>query len=214
MVRSGISTPNSAMMSNSSRPSSAVERLHGVAAHERFEVQHPPRREDAGQQRSMGVVDRRVLEEQDPRWDLDAGLHDLEHRSATGAVRVPVEQRRLDVVPAAQRPEAVLLVAVQGGLIPKAGPRRIRIVVDLDVVGVVVDRGCGRARAHRCPSITRSRSSHAVQRLVLHAGEQLLGRPGGHLAHQLRGEMGREHRQVEGVPDDDDGDDREQRDPT
>ena len=73
MVRSGISTPNSPMTSNSSRPTSASSALDAVAAHERFEVEHPPRREDPREQRPMRVVDRRILEEQDPRWDLDAG---------------------------------------------------------------------------------------------------------------------------------------------
>ena len=46
-------------------------------------------------------------------------------------------------------------------------------------------------------SVAAARSVAAVQWLVLHPGEQLLGRAGGHLAHHLRGEVRREDGQVE-----------------
>jgi hypothetical protein len=88
----------------------------------------------------MCVVDRRILEEEDPRPDLHAGLDDLQDGPPSGAVGVPVEQRRLHIVPPAQRVEAVLVVPVERELVAEPAPRGVGIVVDGDVVGVVVDR--------------------------------------------------------------------------
>ncbi len=116
-----------------------IERRDAVAPDEGFEVEHAARREDARQQGPVRVVDRRILEEEDPRRHLHPGLDDLEHRSPPGAVRVPVEQRGPHVVPTAQREEAVLVVPVQRGLVPQPTPGRVRVVVDVRVVRVVAE---------------------------------------------------------------------------
>ena len=87
----------------------------------------------------MGVVDGWILEEDDPRRNLDAGANNLEDRTSAGAIGVPVDKSRLDVVPPTQRVEVELLVPIQGRLLPKPAPGRIWIAVDVQVVGVVVD---------------------------------------------------------------------------
>ena len=55
------------------------------------------------------------------------------------SVGLPVEHGRVDVVPAAQREELVLLVPVQRRLVAQPLPHRVRVGVDVEVVGVVVD---------------------------------------------------------------------------
>ena len=104
----------------------------------------------------MCVVDGRILEEEDSRWDLDAGADDLEDRAVAGAVRPPVEQCGLDVVPPAQRIEVERLVAIQARFVPQPLPGWVRIVIDVDVVGVVMHSFSGGGRSHGCPSIDRS----------------------------------------------------------
>jgi len=112
-------------------------------------------------------VDRGVLEEQDPRWNLDAGLDDLQHGATTGAIGPPVEQRWFDVVPPAQRIEVERLVPIQRGLVPEPFPRRIGIVVDAHVVRVVVDGYCRVCRGHGVVPIGRSSGDPAHGLVVL-----------------------------------------------
>ena len=125
-----------------------VQRANAVAADEGFEIEHASRREHACEQGSVRIVDGRILEEEDPWWDLDAGADDLQDRAAAGAVCVPVEKRGLDVVPPAQRVEVERLVPVQRRFVPEPAPGRVRIIVDVHVVGVVVDSCSGGCRGH------------------------------------------------------------------
>ena len=123
------------------RADERVEHLGAEGPHLGLERLHLLRREDPGEQAAMEVVVRRVLEEDGPRRDLDVGLDDLEHRAAPRDVGLPVEHGGVDVVPAAQREELVLLVAVQRRLVAQPLPDRVRVGVDLEVVRVVVDLG-------------------------------------------------------------------------
>ncbi len=74
-----------------------------------------------------------------PGGMLDVGLDQLEDRASARPVRLPVDQRALDVLEAAQREEVVLLVVVERRFVPQPLPDRMRIGVDLEVVRVVVD---------------------------------------------------------------------------
>ena len=115
-------------------------------------------------------------------------LNDLEHRPATGAVRLPVEQRRLHVVPPAQRVEVELLVPVQRRLVAEPGPRR-----DTD------RRRCRRRRGRSGPlmsGVSGSRSPPCSGWFGTPSNSCSVG-PGGHQPRQLRDEMRREDRDVE-----------------
>ncbi len=87
----------------------------------------------------MHVVLGRVLEQDDARRQLEVGLDELEDRALAREVGLPLDEGLLDVVEAAQRVELVLLVPVEGGLVPHALPDRVGVGVDLGVVRVVVD---------------------------------------------------------------------------
>src|SRR5262245_26395911 len=65
--------------------------------------------------------------------------------------------------------------------------------------------------AHAASRGPDARSPATVQRLVRNAFEQVLRRPGSHLALQLRREMRREDRAVHDVTYDDNSEQREQR---
>ena len=123
------------------RPDERVEHLRAVGAHLGLERLHLLRREDARQEAAVDVVRGRVLEEDRPGRDLDARLDDLEHRTAARDVGLPVEHGLVDVVPAAQREELVLLVPVQRRLVAQALPHRVRVGIDVEVVRVVVHPG-------------------------------------------------------------------------
>ena len=72
--------------------------------------------------------------------------HDLEHDPVARDERLVVEEPGEHVVVAAQGPEVELLVVIDGRLVAQALPDRVRIGVDLVVVGVVVDVGDRHAR--------------------------------------------------------------------
>src|SRR4029079_18387873 len=84
------------------------------------------------------------LERDDARRDLEVGPDQLEDRPAAGLERLPVEEARLDVVEAAEGEEVVLLVVVEGRFVTEPTPDRIRVGIDLEVVGVVVDGALAR----------------------------------------------------------------------
>ena len=118
----------------------------------RLDVEHPLRREHPAEQAAVQVVRRRILEQDVPRRHLDAALDRFQHRALARDVGLPVDEAPFDVGEAAQRVEVVLLVVIERALIAEATPDRVRIVVDLEVVGVVVHvrsfgRGFGRASA-------------------------------------------------------------------
>ena len=101
-------------------PARAHQRVEGLRAELpdlRLDRHHPLRCEDPGQDPTMDVVDRRVLEQHvagrklDPV--LDHRLDDLEQHPLGGAVGLPVRQARLDVVESAQRVEVERLVVVE-----------------------------------------------------------------------------------------------------
>jgi hypothetical protein len=106
------------------------------------------RREDPRQQLPVDVVYRRVLEDQSARRDFHARLDDLEHRTARGAERLVVVQRGVDVVVPAERVEAMPLVEIERGIVADPAKHRIRIGVEFDLVGVVIDVVTGADR-HR-----------------------------------------------------------------
>jgi hypothetical protein len=123
-------------------------------AHLGLEGVHLLRREDSRHQSPVHTVQRRVFHEEQTRWQLDACLDDLEHRSAVRPVAIPVDQPLVHVGEPAQRVEVVALVVVERRLVPHPLPERVRVLVDLDVERVVVEvvaRGRHRApfrRAH------------------------------------------------------------------
>ena len=137
MTRIGICAPKSAMRSkplpptSGSRLSAQNSRIFGSSDGDL------PRREHARQQRAVDRVRGRILEDEDPRRHLDAGLDDLEDAAAAGDVGVAVDEAALDVVVATERVEVVLLVVVEGCLVAEPCERRVRVAVDLDVVRVV-----------------------------------------------------------------------------
>src|SRR5947199_37712 len=89
----------------------------------------------------MEVVQRRILEQDDPGRNLDAARDDVHRGASPRAVRLPVRQLSRDVLVPAQCVELVLVVVIQRGLVPKPLPRRIRMVVDREVERVVVRLG-------------------------------------------------------------------------
>ena len=139
-------------------PTSGIERLRAQLTDLRFERSHASRREDAGEQCSVQVVDGRVLEEDDAGRELDVRLDELEDRAARRGKGAPVHEGALDVVVAAQRVEVVLLVVVERRLIAKPLPVRVRVGVDHHVVRVVPGLHDGRhARI-------MGRNAHCVKR--------------------------------------------------
>ncbi len=114
-----------------------VEALRAVLADLRLERVDLPGREHAREQAPVDGVRRRVLEDEDAGRHLDARLDDLEDAAPSRDVGVPVDQRALDVVVAAQRVEVVLLVVVERRLLPEPGEHRVGVGVDPHVVRVV-----------------------------------------------------------------------------
>ena len=92
----------------------------------------------------MQVMRRRVFEEDVPSGHLDVAPDDLEHRTLTRDERLPVDRGSFDILEPAERIEVVLLVVVERGLVPEPLEHRVRIRVDLPVVGVVIHVGLRR----------------------------------------------------------------------
>jgi hypothetical protein len=127
------------------RADERVEAADAVGADLVLQLGHAPGREHPGHEAAVAGVDRRVLEQQHARGQLDARADDVEDVAAGVGEGLPVPQAPLDVGEARQRPEVVRLVVVGGRLFPQAGVGRVRVGVDVDVVGVEVD---GLAWAH------------------------------------------------------------------
>src|ERR1700733_10881112 len=90
---------------------------------------------------------RRVLEENDARRQLHAELghrlDDLENRALSGQVDRVVAFARLDIFEPTESIEVVFFIVVERGLVTEPAERRIRIGVDLEVEGVVVQLAFG-----------------------------------------------------------------------
>ena len=94
-----------------------------------------------------------------PGRQVDAGADDVEDVAAGVGEVLPGAQRRLDVGVARQHPEVVAVVVVDRRLVAQPGVGRVRVGVDLDVVGVEVDVG----RLHR-GHVMRSRRIAVARR--------------------------------------------------
>ena len=115
-----------------------IQALRAEPPHLRLEGVDLAGREQARQQGAVDPMTGRVLEDDHARRHLHVRLDQLEDRSAAGDEGLPVDQAPLDVVEPAQRDESVALVGVERPLVAKPLPDRVRIGVDLEVVGVVV----------------------------------------------------------------------------
>ena len=105
----------------------------------RLQRVHLPRREHTRQQTAMNRVRRRVLEDEDARRHLHVRLDQFEDAAASGDIGRRVDETALHVVEAAHREEVVRLVVVERRFFAQPPEHRVRIRVDVDVVGVVVD---------------------------------------------------------------------------
>ena len=124
-----------------------IEQPGAIASYHRLDRGHSLRCEHAREESPVQIVQRRIFEEDDAGRNLHVGPDDVEDRPAARAIGIPVEERRLDVVPAAERVEPELLVVVERCVVPKALPDGIRIVVDPGVVRVVVDHAAAQSSA-------------------------------------------------------------------
>ena len=107
----------------------AYQRLHG---------KHPPGSEDPGEQATVQIVQRRILEQQNARRHLDVVEQDVGGGAAAGPVRLPVRQFARDVLVPTQRIEVVLFVVVQRRFFAHPLPHRVWVVVDVGIVWVVI----------------------------------------------------------------------------
>ena len=135
----GICAPRSVTKSNRSVPDQRVEALRAELPDLRLQRVDLARREHPGQQLAVDVVDRRILENDRARRDLDVGLDQLDDRAARRAEGFVVHERLVHVGEAAQRVEVVLLVVVQRRFLAEPPEHRVRIGVEFDVVRVEVD---------------------------------------------------------------------------
>ncbi len=117
-----------------------VEAAGGELADQGLDGIHLPRREGTGQQIAADVVDRRILEDQCARRNLDIGLQDFQHHAPGGTEGLPVDQCLVDVVETAQRVEVMLGVVVERRVVPQSLEHRVRVGVEVDVPRVVVGR--------------------------------------------------------------------------
>jgi hypothetical protein len=87
----------------------------------------------------------RILEDDRAGWHLEGAFDDLldelDQRALARDVRLPVDRATLDVLEPAQGEEVVLLVVIEGALVPQPLPDRIRVRIDVEVVRVVVEVG-------------------------------------------------------------------------
>jgi hypothetical protein len=120
-----------------------VEAVGAELAHLRLDGGHLAGREHAREEAAVAVVPGGILEDEHARRHVDVGLDQLEERALGGGVGAGVEEAPLHVVEPAEREEPVLVVAVEGVLVPQPAPHRVRVGIDLEVVRVVVDLGSG-----------------------------------------------------------------------
>ena len=126
------------MKSNSSAPTSGSRHAGAELPDLRFEGGHPVGREHPGHQAPVDGVHRRVLEDEHPRGHLDVGPDELDDAAPPGDEGLVVEVAALDVGEPADRVEVVGLVVVERRLLPQPAEDRVRVGVDVHVVGVVV----------------------------------------------------------------------------
>src|ERR1700683_1955822 len=115
-----------------------VERSGAVVPSLWLDLGHPPRGEHAAQEAPMQIVRGGVLEQDDAVRHLHPALDELQHRALTRDVRLPVGTAVLDVLEPAERVEVVLFVVVERRLVTHALPDRVRVVINGEVIGVVI----------------------------------------------------------------------------
>jgi hypothetical protein len=115
------------------------------------------RREHARQQLAVHGVDRRILENQHSRRDLQVRLDDFQDRAAARTEGVVVDHGLIDVRVSAERVEVVAGVVVQRRFVAQTPVRRIGVRNETDVVRVVVDVVLGACRHSAVPSSSRTR---------------------------------------------------------
>ena len=126
------------MMSKPPEPTSGSRMPDAELADLVLELRHRARREDPRHEAAVHAVQRRVLEQDHARRQLDARLDDVEDVAARVRERLPVDERLLDVRVSRQRPEVVPLVVVDRRFLAETRVRRVRVGVDVDVVRVEV----------------------------------------------------------------------------
>ena len=134
-----------------------VEHVCAVRTDLRLERVHLLRGEDPGEHAAMRGVHGRVLHDEHPARRGVAGLDRLQHAAVRGAERVVVDEAALDVLEAAQRVEVVLLVVIERCFLAETPKHRVRIHVDVDVIGVEGDLAL-RRDAHREERYSRGRT--------------------------------------------------------
>ncbi len=122
----------------SARANQRIECPCAVLSRQRLDRFHAPRGEHTRQQSPVQIMQRRVLPQDDPWRHLYAREDNVGGSSSARAKRVPIRQRRGDIVVSAQRVEVVLLVVIERRFVPKSFPDRVRIVIDFEVIRVVV----------------------------------------------------------------------------
>ncbi len=123
-------------------PDQRIERSGAELAHLGLDGVHPAGREHPRQQaRDAGHGSGGSSKMIEPTGMSMPALDDLEHRAPGRAVGAPIDRCPLDVFEPAQGVEVVALVVVERPLVAQPLPHRVRIRVDLEVVGVVVDVG-------------------------------------------------------------------------
>ena len=128
---------------NSMRPLSdqRIETSRTVGTHPGLDLRDPAGGEQSRHESAVRAVKWRVLEDDHAGWELHVVPDQLEQRASGGAVGSPVGETGHHVLVAAERPELVLVVAIERRLVPHPPPDWMRIGVDLEVVRVVVDVG-------------------------------------------------------------------------
>ena len=125
-----------------------IEELRAQLTGARFERANSARREGPAHDAAQIVMIGRVQEDHhsEPgighrRFGIVGGRVDhLEHGAARGAIGLPLERRLQHIGEARQCVEVVALVVVERRFVAHPLPHRVRIRVDLGVVGVVVQR--------------------------------------------------------------------------
>src|ERR1700738_467189 len=92
---------------------------------------------------------RRVLEQDDTGWNLEAAHDDVHRRPAPRTVCLKVRKLSRDVLVAAQRVEVELLVVVEWSIVAQPLPDRVRVVVDVEIKRIVVQ--VNGIRVGHCP---------------------------------------------------------------
>ena len=123
----------------------------------RLERIHLARGEDAREKTPVSGMDGRVLEEKDSWRNRHTGADQFDDRPSPRDEGPVIRQAAAYILVTTQREEIVLLVVVERRFLAEAAKDGIRVCVDPDVVGVVVEitRGFGlrsgrQARLQKC----------------------------------------------------------------